>query len=879
MGQFCKKCGTPLRDAAKFCPSCGQKVEEADEKKTLVERVRNNDTEAWEELYKKTYPKAYTVAIQTLKNKEDALDVLQDAYVSVFKKIDTLRDESKLEAWVNRIVANRCIDHIRKYRGNNVATPFVEMTPDDSDVEFEDILENENKEFMPEESVDYGATKKIMQGILNQLSEEQRLCVLMYYYEELSISEIADTLDCSTGTVKSRLNYARKYIKNEVENLEKKGTKLYSIAPLPFLVWMLRSQENTVQVQATEKEVWQAIQDKDGVVTEAKDIDDNAKHSRQIESQKAEQKTAKETVQQAAKNSGKAAVKTGAKGIAIKIVAGVVAVALVGTGVGLGYMKQQKATLRDEGIIENTSGDEKKESKNELEALYHLYDKVDFDYIARLISYFPYFESADKLTDDELTGIYYEIFENEYLTKGAELDDYAHTDRVVISNDQIISQNGYNWKFKKSALDQFMQISGISKTPEDLDLSSMVSVDEDGYTANYQYAGERGGSTFKTKIVSQQVDEENCEIVVGIERNEIPGWAYSDDEGSKTQGTITIIPADNDYGYEIKSYKNGYPRVAKNVQSIKDDILSNYDKLLDEAKILGDYTYKKEDEDTIIEKVSYGAALQCIRGKGHLITNDDEVQDSDYLENISYYDPEKAIEACELAGVMKDETKYERIETDQFTFDQATRKYEIKGDGNGNESYPSEEAYFLRTEVNEKKKQVKVYYLSRDDEEDGTVDNFKRGTITVEPKANSWGYAITSIKTEEWNDEYSVKIKQIEEEANKLSDYGDSVVASEIMRAVAQGEEYWVSQMKEFVTEAENKYPEYKDEIEKAQEDYWSGVEGEVNEILNDPDQVGNSMLSPARGNSVGTELEGAIRRSYFIVGNLLMDDKIEAIQ
>ena len=550
MGQFCKKCGTPLRDAAKFCPSCGQKVEEADEKKTLVERVRNNDTEAWEELYKKTYPKAYTVAIQTLKNKEDALDVLQDAYVSVFKKIDTLRDESKLEAWVNRIVANRCIDHIRKYRGNNVATPFVEMTPDDSDVEFEDILENENKEFMPEESVDYGATKKIMQGILNQLSEEQRLCVLMYYYEELSISEIADTLDCSTGTVKSRLNYARKYIKNEVENLEKKGTKLYSIAPLPFLVWMLRSQENTVQVQATEKEVWQAIQDKDGVVTEAKDIDDNAKHSRQIESQKAEQKTAKETVQQAAKNSGKAAVKTGAKGIATKIVAGVVAVALVGTGVGLGYMKQQKATVRDEGIIENTSGDEKKESKNELEALYHLYDKVDFDYIARLISYFPYFESADKLTDDELTGIYYEIFENEYLTKGAELDDYAHTDRVVISNDQIISQNGYNWKFKKSALDQFMQISGISKTPEDLDLSSMVSVDEDGYTANYQYAGERGVSTFKTKIVSQQVDEENCEIVVGIERNEIPGWAYSDDEGSKTQGTITIIPADNDYGYD-----------------------------------------------------------------------------------------------------------------------------------------------------------------------------------------------------------------------------------------------------------------------------------------------------------------------------------------
>lgn len=172
-------------------------------------------------------------------------------------------------------------------------------------------------------------------------------------------------------------------------------------------------------------------------------------------------------------------------------------------------------------------------------------------------------------------------------------------------------------EIQKSALDQFMQISGISKTPEDLDLSSMVSVDEDGYTANYQYAGERGVSTFKTKIVSQQVDEENCEIVVGIERNEIPGWAYSDDEGSKTQGTITIIPAENDYGYEIKSYKNGYPRVAKNVQSIKDDILSNYDKLLDEAKILGDYTYKKRMKIRLLKSILWSSSSMYKR-KGTL---------------------------------------------------------------------------------------------------------------------------------------------------------------------------------------------------------------------------------------------------------------------
>ena len=109
-------------------------------------------------------------------------------------------------------------------------------------------------------------------------------------------------------------------------------------------------------MQAAEKEVWQAIQDKDGIAKEIKDIDDNAKHSRQIESQKAEQKTAQETVRQAAKNSGKAAVKTGAKGIATKIVVGVVAVALVGTGVGLGYMKQHKKPVK---VAEQTTDDKK----------------------------------------------------------------------------------------------------------------------------------------------------------------------------------------------------------------------------------------------------------------------------------------------------------------------------------------------------------------------------------------------------------------------------------------------------------------------------------------------------------------------------------------
>lgn len=84
--------------------------------------------------------------------------------------------------------------------------------------------------------MDYAETKRLMKEILDGLPEDQKLCVLMYYYEELSVSDIADALGCSTGTVKSRLNYARKKIRNDVEELERKGTKLYSVAPLPFIL-------------------------------------------------------------------------------------------------------------------------------------------------------------------------------------------------------------------------------------------------------------------------------------------------------------------------------------------------------------------------------------------------------------------------------------------------------------------------------------------------------------------------------------------------------------------------------------------------------------------------------------------------------------------
>ena len=83
--------------------------------------------------------------------------------------------------------------------------------------------------------------------MIDSLSDEQRFCIMMFYVEEMSVKEIAETLGVSENTVKSRLNYGRKNIKAQVLELEKRGTKLYAMAPLPFFLYLLLQDSMSAQ--------------------------------------------------------------------------------------------------------------------------------------------------------------------------------------------------------------------------------------------------------------------------------------------------------------------------------------------------------------------------------------------------------------------------------------------------------------------------------------------------------------------------------------------------------------------------------------------------------------------------------------------------------
>lgn len=196
-------------------------------------------------LYEKTYKSKYYLTLQYMKNEEEAEDVLQEAYIKAFSKLDTLENPEAFQGWLGMIVANTAKNMLAKKR----PLLFSDLAVDDEGEAFEYQIEDDDLEVQPELSYTRQETKELVHELIDSLSEEQRLCILMFHIEGIPISEIARAMDCSENTVKSRLNYGRKNLRMKAEDLQKKGYKLYSVAPLPLFLMLLRSEEKALAAE------------------------------------------------------------------------------------------------------------------------------------------------------------------------------------------------------------------------------------------------------------------------------------------------------------------------------------------------------------------------------------------------------------------------------------------------------------------------------------------------------------------------------------------------------------------------------------------------------------------------------------------------------
>ena len=235
----CYQCRAAVPDDAEACPRCGapQGFDAG-----LIEAAVRNDQAAIAELYTRTYSSVYDTIKSMIRDDDMALDILQDSYLKAFRSLDQLKEPSKFRAWVKSIARNRTVDVMRQ----NAAIPFSALESDDEamPVEFEDT----SPEHLPDVMIDRKETTRLMKEILDTLPDDQRAVIAMFYYEEMSVGEIANALGVSGNTVKSRLNYGRKKIETQVRSLERKGTRLYGLAPIPFLLLLFRNWDAAAEI-------------------------------------------------------------------------------------------------------------------------------------------------------------------------------------------------------------------------------------------------------------------------------------------------------------------------------------------------------------------------------------------------------------------------------------------------------------------------------------------------------------------------------------------------------------------------------------------------------------------------------------------------------
>lgn len=214
---------------------------EKDDIKKLVLQAAQGNKAAFGALYEETGRTVYFSCLKLLGDPQLAEDITQETYLTALQKLGTLAQPENFPAWVNRIGINLCKMHFR----NNSA-------PEDNSEEIIEEIPDEG--LIPEEYVSNDAKRKIIMDIIDTvLTEEQRRSVILYYFDMLTVPEIAGVMNCTTGTVTSRLSAARKKIKEAVLIYEENNNdRLHAAVPVFILSKLLNKEaSNTVLPKLT----------------------------------------------------------------------------------------------------------------------------------------------------------------------------------------------------------------------------------------------------------------------------------------------------------------------------------------------------------------------------------------------------------------------------------------------------------------------------------------------------------------------------------------------------------------------------------------------------------------------------------------------------
>lgn len=184
----------------------------------LVKKSLQGDTEAFDELVLRYQNKIYTLSFRYMGNEDDAYDMAQEAFIKAYRSLRSFKGDSTFGTWMYRITTNVCLDELRRRKRRIIPLSLDEplATREGDEVEKEiadpspaaDII-YEQKEF-----------SQYIQAVLNQIKPEHKTTIILRDMMELTYEEIAEVLNCSVGTVKSRLSRARNILRKKLADRE-----------------------------------------------------------------------------------------------------------------------------------------------------------------------------------------------------------------------------------------------------------------------------------------------------------------------------------------------------------------------------------------------------------------------------------------------------------------------------------------------------------------------------------------------------------------------------------------------------------------------------------------------------------------------------------
>ena len=193
----------------------------------LVVAAQGGDVRSFEELFAIYHDKVFALVRMILRNTGDAEDILQETFITAWRKLGDLATPQTFSVWIQVIAKNLCNMQLRK---KNIAI----LLDADNDIENFDVEDSDD--LLPSVYSERADLKERLGRIIDGLSEVQRQAIVFYYFNELTVEEISAIMECSVNTVKTRLFLARKAIRSEIEEQEEKsGEKFYGVVGIPLL--------------------------------------------------------------------------------------------------------------------------------------------------------------------------------------------------------------------------------------------------------------------------------------------------------------------------------------------------------------------------------------------------------------------------------------------------------------------------------------------------------------------------------------------------------------------------------------------------------------------------------------------------------------------